>query len=309
MTEPNQRPDAWWERALRILPPDRHAAFEEAFHAPRPMWLRVQTSRLSIDQAVAELAPWGVQRWPGVPEALRAPAEARSELLRHALVAAGRVYPQSLSSMLATVTLDPQPGDHVLDLCAAPGSKTGHIGDRLGGTGRLVANELSRNRMFKMRAVLAALGVQAEVRCGDGVQLARRWRDSFDRVLVDAPCSGEGRFHAADPHSWSTWSVKRLKALASKQKALLNAAMESVRPGGVVVYATCTLAPEENEAVVARALKRYPGAVVEPVSIEGALPGLTEWEGKALRPEVEHCVRLPPGPDFDGFFLARLRAP
>ncbi len=92
-------------------------------------------------------------------------------------------------------------------------------------------------------------------------------------------------------------------------KALLNAALEAVRPGGVVVYATCTLAPEENEGVVARALKRFPGLQLEPLAIPGALPGLAEWNGKAFPPPVAACARLAPGPDYDGFFLARLRAP
>ena len=107
-------------------------------------------------------------------------------------------------------------------------------------------------------------GLDVRVRTGDGVRF-RGHRERFDRVLVDAPCSGEGRFHYEDPASWAGWSPKKIKACASKQKALLHAALDAVKPGGVVVYSTYTLAPEENEGVLARALKRYPEVELEPL--------------------------------------------
>ncbi len=218
----------------------------------------------------------------------------------------GALYIQSPSSMAATVALDPQPGESVLDLCAAPGSKTTHIAAR---GADVVANELSRNRSFKLRAVLKQAGAQAQVWTGAGERLGHRNPARFDRVLADVPCSGEGRFHVDDPASFAGWTPKKVKRLASLQKALLHSAIDACRPGGVVVYSTCTLSPAENEGVLARALKRYEGRIeIEelPMSLPGALPGITEWTNKPWPEQIQRARRLIAGPVFDGFFLARI---
>ena len=299
-------------RALRVLPPDRHDALRASLVDPRPVWLRANTLRASAE-AIAEALAIDFDVAPGPwPEALSVPPEQRAAVLRHPLHRNGTVYAQSLSSQAASRVLDPQAGEDVLDLCAAPGSKTGHIA-ALMGAGCLVANEVSRGRTYKMKDVLERLGVlraeglDVRVRTGDGVRF-RGQQDCFDRAIVDAPCSGEGRFHVNDPASWATWSVKKVKACASKQKALLHAAIDAVKPGGVVVYATCTLAPEENEGVLARALKRYPTIALEPVALGGALPALEEWGGKRYPAAIAaNARRIAPGGPWDGFFLATLR--
>ncbi|MCO4772153.1 MAG: RsmB/NOP family class I SAM-dependent RNA methyltransferase [Deltaproteobacteria bacterium] len=307
-------PDAFFERARRVLPVSHHDALMAALTEPRPVWLRVNTLVATPQEVRSSL---GVPTEPGPwPEALRVEPEHRSAVLRHDLYGAGAIYLQSLSSQAAAPALDPQPGEEIVDLCAAPGSKTSHLA-ALMRTGTLVANEVSKGRSHKLRAVLAQLRVSGResldvrVRTGDGVRF-RGHRECFDRVLVDAPCSGEGRFHVGDPRSWGGWSPRKVKVTASKQKALLHAAIDATRPGGVIVYATCTLAPEENEGVLARALKRYDGVVhLEPlpVPLETALPALTQWgAGKGFPPSIaEHARRIPPGPAWDGFFLARLR--
>ncbi len=278
------------------------------------MWLRVNTLVADVASVTRELTPLTPTAGPW-PEALRIPGEHRTALLQHPLWARGAIYLQSLSSQAAALALDPQPGEEIVDLCAAPGSKTSHIA-ALMRSGTLVANEVSKGRTFKLRAVLDQLGVSGRegldlrVRTGDGVRF-RGHRASFDRILVDAPCSGEGRFHLHDPASWQGWGPRKIKGTASKQKALLHAALDATRDGGVVVYATCTLAPEENEAVLARALRRYEGQVqLEelPVALPTALPALTSWQGKEFPPVLAALARrIPPGPDWDGFFLARLR--
>lgn len=306
-------PRQFLERAHAVLPAAAHEDLHRALIGPRPVWARVNTLRVSVDaarEALAELDPS-----PGPwPEALGFRPEQRASVLKHPLVEAGGLYLQSLSSQSAALALDPQPGEEIVDLCAAPGSKTSHLA-ALMGEGTLVANEVSKGRSYKLRAVLGGLGVldrdglDVRVRTGDGVRF-RGHVDCFDRVLVDAPCSGDGRFHVDDPASFAGWSLKKVKGCASKQKALLHAALDATRPGGVVVYSTCTLAPEEDEAVLARALERYPHVCLEalPVDLPGALPALSEWNGKALPPSIpEHARRLAPGPRWDGFFLARLR--
>jgi len=307
-------PPEFLSRARQVLGDEGYEDLLRATSEPRPVWLRVNTLVASVDEVRAALTDFDVQGGPW-PEALRVPRERRAELVRHPLVEAGAVYLQSLSSQAAARALDPQPGEDIVDLCAAPGSKTTHIA-ALMREGVIVANEVSKGRSHKLRAVLSQLRVSGReeldvrVRTGDGARF-RGHRDCFDRVLVDAPCSGEGRFHLSDPRSYAGWTPKKVKGLASKQKALLHAALDATKPGGVVVYATCTLAPEENEGVLARALKRYDGvAELEPLPVElaTARPGLPEWKGKALDGRIaQHARRIPPGPDWDGFFLARFR--
>jgi len=307
-------PEEFLARAHQVLPAEHHDALAASLRDPRPVWLRVNTLVADPTEVAGHLKEFSPQRGPW-PEALRIPAEHRHAMVRHPLREAGAIYLQSLSSQVAALALDPQPGEEILDLCAAPGSKTSHIA-ALMGHGRLVANEVSKGRSYKLRAVLDLLrvsgvdGLDVRVRTGDGVRF-RGHRECFDRVLVDAPCSGEGRFHVTDPASWEGWGLRKIKGTASKQKALLHAAIDATRPGGLLVYSTCTMAPEENEAVLARAFKRYEGVIVLeplPVPLPTALPALSSWGGKSFPPSIaEHARRIPPGPVWDGFFLARLR--
>ena len=230
----------------------------------------------------------------------------------------GKVVVQSPTSVLAAMALEPRSGERVLDLCAAPGGKTAAIADLADGDLDLVANDRSRPRCHRMRALFEMLGVRATIRTGPGERTADRDLDTFDRVLVDAPCSGEGRFRADDPTSIGAWTPKATRRLASTQKALLHAAIHLVRPGGVVVYATCTLGRVENEEVVGRALARYgdgqTGVELDP--LPPAMPaGLPLLNSPGDEPSSYAAMRRwapdPAGSPWlramDGFFLARLR--
>lgn len=299
-------PAAWLETVDAVVPADRRDAFDAALREPRPTGVRVNPLRpMDVAPLLQDLGgvpvPWCSEAWQLPPGLAR-------ELQRTQAWQTGALHIQSLSSIAATVALDPQPGEHVLDLCAAPGSKASHIKARIG-DGALVANDLSRGRCFKMRAILDRLGAEADVWTGPGERLGFRGPDRFDRVLADVPCSGEGRFHVDDPAAFAGWTPKKVKRLASLQKALLHSAIEAARPGGVILYSTCTLSPAENEGVLARALKRYDGRIeLEPLPVDlpGALPALTHWN-KALPEQIHHARRLLPGPALDGFFLARIR--
>ncbi len=299
-------PEDWLIKARVVVPAELWTDFEAALREPRPVCFRVNRLLATPEQVLEELADLAPEPVPWCEDAFVLPSG--TTLSSRAAWQAGRLYIQSLSSIAATLALDPQPGEAILDLCAAPGSKTSHIAALMRNEGRLVANDASKSRSFKLRAVLERLGARAQIKTGPGEQLGRRLRDQFDRVLVDAPCSGEGRFHVDDPQSYARWSTGHVKRLASKQKMLLHAGIEATRPGGVIVYSTCTLSPEENEGVLARALKKYPVELEElPVTSINGLPALTEWKGKALPEQLSRARRLLAGPRFDGFFLARLR--
>ena len=144
----------------------------------------------------------------------------------------------------------------------------------------------------------------------DGGRVWRQVGERFDAVLLDAPCSAEGQFHLWVPASFAYWSERKVREMARKQKRLLRSAVHCARPGGVIVYATCTLAPEENEAVVDAVLREFAGALeVEPVPlvVPGGLPGRTAWEDAVYDPRLAQALRILPDGLMEGFFICRLR--
>ncbi len=252
-----------------------------------------------------------------------APRHARQWLTHHPAFASGALYLQSLSSQWAVWTLDPQPGEAVLDLAAAPGGKTTLIAAAMGNQGYLAAVEAVKPRFFKLRETLARCRVRcARTFLADGRRIGAKTPARFDRVLLDAPCSSEARIRAADPTSWQHWSERKVFEAAHKQRGLLRSAFAALRPGGVLVYATCSYAPEENEAVLAHLLAEAPDAVLEPpaYSPPSAVAGLswaalTDWLPARKRPalcaerasQLAHTRRVLPQGAWSGFFLARIR--
>jgi NOL1/NOP2/sun family putative RNA methylase len=219
---------------------------------------------------------------------------------------AGWYYLQEEVAMTAVVALDPQPGEKVVDLCASPGGKTGQIALRVGPSGLVVANEAQMARLSALRASVDRLGL---------LNVVTTWADGrflplpeglWDRVLLDAPCSGEGTVRKSKA-PWRPVSPPFRKALVALQKALLRKALRLVKPGGVVVYSTCTFSPEENEAVLHEVLGDW--GVVEPVRNLGLryAPGLTRWQGQSFRQDLANACRFWPHlNDTGGFFLARI---
>lgn len=309
-------PADFLERLERILPAERLGGVLESFAAPRRPAFRINTLKATLGSVLAELEEAGLVAepltWhegaftlaPGELERLQGTGAFRR----------GEVWVQNPSSMLPPLWLAPQPGERVLDLCAAPGSKTTQLACLMGDEGEIVANDRSRRRCFKLERVLAEQGVSsAEVSNRSGEVFGRVRAGSFDRVLVDAPCSGEGRFSTEDPDSWSDWRVKKIKRLASQQRRLLISGLYALRPGGVLVYSTCTFAPEENEGVVDKVLRHFEGSVVlgEPtVELPEMIPGRGEWRGRPYRsPDLGRTRRVLPDGTLEGFFLARLERP
>lgn len=180
--------------------------------------------------------------------------------------------------MAVGTLLAPQPGERVLDLCAAPGGKSTHIAALLAGQGLLVSNEIDLKRAQVLQHNLDRWGARNIVVLNESPErLAKHWPGAFDRVLVDAPCSGEGMFRK-NVEARYHWSEAHVRGCALRQRAILDSAAHLVRPGGILAYATCTFAPEENEGVIARFLQRFPDFVLEePAWFPGFAPGHPEW--------------------------------
>jgi NOL1/NOP2/sun family putative RNA methylase len=222
----------------------------------------------------------------------------------------GWFYIQELASMLPAIALAPQPGETVLDLGAAPGSKTTQIAGMMGNRGRIVAVDASSERIEAVRANAARLGVSIiELRLVDGRLPLRSDREAYDRVLVDGPCSCEGILRYK-PHKLFEWDLGRVSRFRSDLAGLLAAGFAALKPGGTLVYSTCTLGPEENEGVVDGLLRSDSAATLEDVSFAGLRlrPGLRRWHEQRYDRRVVATRRLyPQDNDTIGFYLAKIR--
>ena len=227
----------------------------------------------------------------------------------------GILYVQGLSSMLGVVVLDPKPDDKVMDLCASPGSKTSFMATLTGVPKNIYAVESNSGRFYSMKKNLAMQGYPDVVTVkANAAGLLNRYpvfREAFDRVLVDVPCSNEGnvRFSAPDPLKF--WNPKLPKKISMLQKKILASGYGMLKPGGYMVYSTCTYSFEENESVINWALKKFPDLDVMKINSRVKnlkyLKGLTEYKGEETDPRISNTMRILPDNYFDGFFISLLQ--
>ncbi|MBN2620920.1 NOL1/NOP2/sun family putative RNA methylase [candidate division WOR-3 bacterium] len=221
----------------------------------------------------------------------------------------GYIYVQEIASMIPVLVLDPRSGEVVLDLCAAPGSKTTQIAQHMRNTGLLVANEMNRKRSQGLLFNLKRCGVLNEAVIGiRGQNLDRLLVDYFDRVLIDAPCSAEGTIRRSKAVLYH-WGERNIETMSRIQKGLIVSGFRSLCPGGTLVYSTCTIAPEENEAVVAYLLEKFPEAEILPIAIPNLKmrPAITKWRHETYNERVKKCVRIfPQDNDTAPFFVAKI---
>ncbi len=217
---------------------------------------------------------------------------------RHPFHEMGLYYIQEPSAMCVVEVADPKPGEYVLDLCAAPGGKSTQIAGRMAGEGLLVCNEIVPNRAKILSQNIERLGRRSAVVLTPAPQaLAARFTAFFDRIVVDAPCSGEGMFHKEEA-ALTEWSTENVVMCADRQKEILASAVKMLRPGGVLVYSTCTFAPAEDEEMVAWLLKEYPDLELVPIDTqalgisEGDLPGTGRIWPHRQRGEGHFVARL-----------------
>ncbi len=306
-------PPEFLERLQAIVAADDLPGVLDSFAAPAATTFRVNSLKAVEARVLAELADVGIeaQRLPVSIPAFRVPGAQRRRFTETEAVTHGRAYLQNPSSMFPPLVLEPGPGHEVLDLAAAPGGKTLHLAALMGNQGRIGAVEAVKSRFFKLRENLKRGGASiSRAYLRDGTRVWRKTPERFDRVLLDAPCSSEARFRADDPQSAGYWGPRKIREMRRKQERLLYSAIQCLKPGGVLVYCTCSFAPEENEQVVDRLLARFPEQLqIEAISLDipNRRNGLTSWHGKSYGAELAKAVRILPDDVMSGFFICRLR--
>ncbi|WP_255949526.1 RsmB/NOP family class I SAM-dependent RNA methyltransferase [Streptomyces odontomachi] len=309
----NSRTVRQFEKRMAEVLRMRPAQLTDVFQGARPSSIRI--NRLLDDEAyestlraVREKAPKAVPLdwcdhtflWPE--------NDGFDDIM--ALAHEGRVYVQNASSLIPPVALDPRPGDSILDVAAAPGGKAFHLAARAAGDCRLWLNDAAAPRARKLGELAELYGVRyAELTTYPAQYVDKSIpAESFDRILLDVQCSGEGRVDLRRPVTLRYWSEERIEKYKFLQTKMLSAAYRLLRPGGVMVYSTCTLSPEENEFPVSKILQRHADLTLEPLDFSepSFQPGVTSWRGMKFDARLADAVRVAPTDLFEGFFVARI---
>lgn len=239
----------------------------------------------------------------------------KSPLARSKLFTEGHVYIQNASSLIPGVVMGPKTGEKLLDVCAAPGGKSAHMAAIAVGNGSNIDDcaELWANdslRVKKLEDVLDTFYVpNVHLSAHQGQFIDRSFDMLFDRILLDAQCSGEGMYNLTRSDALKHWSLERVQKMAYLQQKMITAAWKLLKPGGVLVYSTCTFGPEENEAPISRHLKHNNDASIEEIDLEipERMPGLKSWDGVPFHPDLKNAIRIMPSDHMEGFFVCKLR--
>lgn len=296
-------PIAFTEK-MKTLLKDEYEAYEASFSQQRIAGLRVNTLKITPEEFL-KISPFPLERIPWTTNGFYYNCDLQPA--KHPYYFAGLYYIQEPSAMTPAAMLPIEKGDRVLDLCAAPGGKTTELAAKLGGTGVLVTNDISNSRAKALLKNVEVFGVRNAVVTNEAPdKLVHYFEGYFDKILVDAPCSGEGMFRK-DPSivkSWEQYGVEHYNAL---QKEIILHAAKMLRPGGKLLYSTCTFSPEENEGTIKFLKEHYPEFQVLPLPMyEGFDHGHPEWVGGSE--DLYHCVRLwPHRIKGEGHFIALLQ--
>jgi len=283
-------------------------AFRAACERPLPSVVRVNTIEATPERAKRALDEEGVgwtgREWSDAVLELDTDNPGSTWASYH-----GWIHGQEEVSVIPAEVLAPEPGERVWDACAAPGSKTTQLAALMDDEGLVVANDNNLGRLSALRFNTERLGVtNAVVTNQDARNFSLKPFDfpAFDKALVDVPCSCEGTIRK-NPTTLDDWSLGHVRSVAGVQKGILRRAVQATKPGGTVVYSTCTFAPEENEAVLDHVLAEEECRLVEFEFPLESRPGVTEWQGDAYDGSVRKAKRFyPHHNDTGGFFCAKL---
>lgn len=298
-------PTAFEEKMKRLIG-DEYSEYLKCFDEPRYYGLRVNTAKISTEDFL-KIAPWPLEPVPWIHNGFYYDGE-NCHPARHPYYFAGLYYLQEPSAMTPADRLPILPGDRVLDVCAAPGGKATELGARLNGTGILAANDLSSSRAKGLLKNIELMGIgNVLILSEEPGKLIPYFREYFDKILIDAPCSGEGMFRK-DKKMIRAWEEHGPEYFSKIQKSIITQAAEMLKPGGMMLYSTCTFSPEENEQTIEYLLETHPEFdLCEMEGYEGFSSGMPETT--ASRDErLSRTVRIfPYRMKGEGHYLALLK--
>ncbi|MCH5267517.1 MAG: RsmF rRNA methyltransferase first C-terminal domain-containing protein [Lachnospiraceae bacterium] len=286
-----------YRETMRGLLGEEYSAYEASFSEEARTALRINTAKISPEQW-QEICPFETEPVPWTKKGflLKNPAESPA---KHPYYYAGLYYIQEPSAMIPAAILPVQKGERVLDLCAAPGGKATELAAKLQGEGVLVANDISVSRGMALAKNLQIAGAKNAVVTAEAPEkLVEHFPEYFDKILIDAPCSGEGMFRR-DSHMIQDWEERGPAYYVDIQKQILASAYEMLRQGGSLVYSTCTFSPMEDEEMVLWFIRQYPDMHVCMVEEKpGFSSGNPDWVAQETsdkeREELRRCIRIFP---------------
>jgi 16S rRNA (cytosine1407-C5)-methyltransferase len=305
-----QKKQQWVERTATVLGVSEETT-RHLLSVPRQQSVRINTLQADVANTVKQLKTLG---WSGTPfmwsEGCYTVKKGLESIRDSELAQNGTVYIQNAASWLPVLALGVRPNDTILDVCAAPGGKTSHVAALGANQVSITANDNSRPRLAKLRSNLERLNVEnVEYTLFDATQLSKKLDGiQFDKILLDAPCSGEGMMTIDNNKDFNSWSVAHIKRLQQLQKRILVQAWQLLKPGGTLVYSTCTMAPEVNEAVIDYLFRHNQNAEIQlfKTDLKNKVPAVLEWNGKKFDERIKFTTRLIPSPEVEAFFVCKL---
>lgn len=297
-------PQSFLDSMKEILGED-YEAFLAGFDGQRQYGLRVNTLKMNLEE-FERIAPFHLKKVPWISNGYF--YEAEDMPARHPFYSAGLYYLQEPSAMTPASRLKVQPGERVLDLCAAPGGKATELGAALKGKGLLVANDINTARARALLRNLELFGISNSFVTNEPPHvLAERFPEFFHKIMVDAPCSGEGMFRK-NPAVVDSWQEKGPEYFSKLQREIIVQAADMLLPGGTMFYSTCTFSPLENEKTITHLLKERPEMEIIPMEdYEGFAEGLTSYRGETFDESCKLCRRIwPHKMSGEGHFMALL---
>lgn len=311
-SELQKLPEVFVGRLEEIFPPKKFHELINTLAFKKPLSFRINTSRITISDAKEALAHLRIKIFsvPWYSDAYYT-FETLGKIQKTIIYQKGLIYLQSLSSMLPPLVLKPQKNESVLDMAAAPGGKSLLMANLMANTGLITAYEKNRIRLEKL---LYNINLQEAknivVRMGDSSLIWKEYRESFDKILLDAPCSNEALYYINEPETFRHFSQEQIKMYSLLQKKMLASALVSLKIGGVLVYSTCTFAPEENEEVIDWAVQMA-GTQIEILPINLKLsnisPPLKRFRNHNYSKAIRLAVRVMPTKIMGGFFICKIK--
>ena len=298
---------------LKLIYPQTYSGILRTMEKTKPTTFRVNNIKTTQDEVINELRKDSILTKKGPIENSHITLKVQKiKISETEAFNNGKIYIQELSSMLPPLVLDPKEGDYILDMTASPGSKTTQMATLAKNNANILAIEKNKLRYQKLKHNIELQGAKVKTKLEDSIILIKKYPEFinfFDKILLDAPCSAEGRFDSKNSRTYKYWNLKKIKEMQSLQKRLISKAAQMLKPGGSLVYSTCTINTKENEEVVDWILSKDDKLKIEKIKLDmpNIKSGITTIGSRELNKDIKNTIRIIPNDLFSAFYIAKIR--